>query len=39
MIDEKEVEVEIADGVRVRIVRSGISEIRVKGEPVKADAA
>ncbi|MGO7163403.1 preprotein translocase subunit YajC, partial [Rhizobium johnstonii] len=25
--------------VRVRIVRSGISEIRVKGEPVKADAA
>jgi preprotein translocase subunit YajC len=39
VVDEKEVEVEIADGVRVRIVRSGISEIRVKGEPVKADAA
>jgi preprotein translocase subunit YajC len=39
VIDEKEVEVEIADGVRVRIVRTGVAEIRVKGEPVKADAA
>jgi preprotein translocase subunit YajC len=39
VIDDKEVEVEIADGVRVRIVRTGISEVRVKGEPVKADAA
>lgn len=39
VVDDKEVEVEIADGVRVRIVRSGISEVRVKGEPVKADAA
>jgi preprotein translocase subunit YajC len=33
------VEVEIADGVRVRVVRSGIADVRVKGEPVKADAA
>ena len=24
---------------RVRVVRSGIAEVRVKGEPVKADAA
>ena len=30
-----EIEVEIADGVRVRVVRSMISEVRAKGEPVK----
>ena len=39
VIDDSELEVEIAEGVRVRIVRTGISEVRVKGEPVKADAA
>jgi preprotein translocase subunit YajC len=39
VVDDKELEVEIAEGVRVRIVRTGISEVRVKGEPVKADAA
>jgi preprotein translocase subunit YajC len=36
--DDSEVEVEIAPNVRVRIARSGISEVRAKGEPVK-DAA
>lgn len=39
VIDDKELEVEIAEGVRIRVVRSAISEVRVKGEPVKADAA
>ncbi|WP_246703773.1 preprotein translocase subunit YajC [Rhizobium sp. SEMIA 4085] len=39
VVDDKELEVEIADGVRVRVVRSGIADVRVKGEPVKADAA
>ena len=39
VVDDKEVEVEIAEGVKVRVVRSAISEVRVKGEPVKADAA
>jgi preprotein translocase subunit YajC len=39
VVDDKELEVEIADGVKVRVVRSAISEVRVKGEPVKADAA
>jgi preprotein translocase subunit YajC len=34
--DDAEVEVEIADGVRVRVVRTMISEVRAKGEPVKA---
>ncbi|HLJ72734.1 MAG TPA: preprotein translocase subunit YajC [Roseiarcus sp.] len=34
-IDDNEVEVEVAPNVRVRIVRSGISDVRAKGEPVK----
>ena len=33
-IDDNEIEVEIAEGVRVRVVRAMISEVRVKGEPV-----
>jgi len=32
---DAELEAEIADGVRVKIVRSMISEVRAKGEPVK----
>jgi preprotein translocase subunit YajC len=38
VIDDSELEVEIADGVKVRALRSLIAEVRVKGEPVKADA-
>jgi len=34
--DDPELEVEIADGVRVRLMRSMISEVRIKGEPVKS---
>lgn len=37
VIDDGELEVEIADGVKVRALRSLIAEVRVKGEPVKAD--
>ena len=33
--DDNEVEVEIAPNVRVRLARSGIAEVRTKGEPVK----
>jgi preprotein translocase subunit YajC len=33
--DDSEVEVEVAPNVRVRVVRSGIGEVRAKGEPVK----
>lgn len=33
--DNSEVEVEVAPNVRVRIARSGIGEVRAKGEPVK----
>jgi preprotein translocase subunit YajC len=34
--DAAEIEVEIAPNVRVRIVRSAISEVRAKGGPAKA---
>lgn len=37
VIDDNELEAEIADNVRVRIVRSMIADVRAKGEPVKAD--
>ncbi|MDP9837942.1 preprotein translocase subunit YajC [Neorhizobium huautlense] len=39
VIDDNEVEVEIAENVRVRVQRSYIAEVRVKGEPVKTEAA
>jgi preprotein translocase subunit YajC len=38
VIDANEVELQIADGVKVRQSRSMISEVRAKGEPVKDDA-
>ena len=34
--DATDVEVEIADGVRVKVARAMISEVRSKSEPVKA---
>lgn len=34
--EDPEIEVEIAEGVRVRLMRAMISEVRSKGEPVKA---
>jgi preprotein translocase subunit YajC len=37
-VDDAEVELEIAPNVRVRLARSGISEVRAKGEPVKDPA-
>lgn len=37
VVDEHEVLLEIAEGTKVRIVRSMIQEVRVKGEPAKAE--
>jgi preprotein translocase subunit YajC len=34
-VDDNEVELEIAPNVKVRLARSGITEVRAKGEPVK----
>src|ERR1700716_3861656 len=39
VVDEEQIEVEIADGVRVRQVRSMVSGVRAKGEPVKDEAS
>ena len=35
VIDDNEVEVEIATGTKVRVLRSLIADVRVKGDPVK----
>lgn len=38
VIDEQELELQIADNVRVRAARGMISDVRAKGEPVSGDA-
>ena len=41
-VDDQELQVEIAEGVKIKIVRSTVSEVRGKGEsapPAKAKAA
>jgi preprotein translocase subunit YajC len=35
VVDDEQIEVEIADGVRVRQLRSMVQGVRTKGEPVK----
>jgi preprotein translocase subunit YajC len=39
LVDDEQVEIEIAQGVRVRQLRSMVTEVRTKGEPVSTDAA
>ena len=39
VIDDDQIEVEISDDVRVRQLRTMISDVRAKGEPVKEDSA
>src|SRR6476469_4855302 len=39
VIDEEQIEIEIADDVRIRQMRSMLSDVRAKGEPVKEEAA
>lgn len=39
VIDDNELEAEIAEGVKVRAVRAMIAEVRVRGEPVKEPQA
>ena len=39
VVDDDQLEVEIADGIKVRQMRSMIAEVRAKGEPVKDEAA
>ena len=35
VVDDEQVEMEIADGVRVRQMRTMVTDVRAKGEPVK----
>ena len=39
VIDDEQVEVELADGVRVRQMRAMLADVRAKGEPVKDEDA
>ena len=39
VVDDDQVEIEIADGVRIRQMRQMITAVRSKGEPVKDEAA
>ena len=38
VVDDEQIEIELADGVRIRQVRSMMTDVRAKGEPVKDDA-
>lgn len=38
VIDDTEIDVEVSDNVRIRMLKQAISEVRVKGEPVKETA-
>jgi preprotein translocase subunit YajC len=35
VVDDSEIELQLADGVRVRQMRAMVQEVRAKGEPVK----
>ena len=39
VVDDDQIEVEIAEGVRVRQMRSMVTDVRAKSEPVKDDSA
>jgi len=39
LVDDEQIEIEIAQGVRVRQMRSMVSEVRTKGEPAGNDTA
>ncbi len=39
VVDDDQIEIEIADGVRIRHMRSMVTDVRAKGEPVKDEAA
>lgn len=39
VVDETEIELQLAEGIKIRQLRGMISEVRSKGEPAKEDAA
>lgn len=38
VVDDEQIEIELAEGVRARQLRTMVTEVRAKGEPVKEDA-
>lgn len=38
VVDDNELQVEIGENVKVRLLRSGIADLRIKGEPVKTES-
>ncbi|MET0313228.1 MAG: preprotein translocase subunit YajC [Hansschlegelia sp.] len=38
VVDDTEIQIEIAENVRARLSRTMIADVRAKGEPVKTDA-
>jgi preprotein translocase subunit YajC len=38
VVDDDQIEIEIADNVRIRQMRTMVSDVRAKGEPVKDEA-
>lgn len=39
VVDDEQVEMEVADGVRIRQMRAMVADVRAKGEPVKEESA
>lgn len=38
VVDDNELQVEVGENVKVRLLRSGIADVRAKGEPVKTES-
>jgi len=39
VVDDDQIEVEVAEGVRVRQMRAMVADVRAKGEPLKEESA
>jgi preprotein translocase subunit YajC len=39
VVDDEQIEIEVADDVRIRQLRTMLTDVRAKGEPVKDEAA
>jgi preprotein translocase subunit YajC len=37
VVDDNELQVEIGENIKVRVLRTGIADVRAKGEPVKTE--
>ncbi len=37
VVDDNELQVEVGENVKVRVLRTGIADVRAKGEPAKAE--